>query len=133
MTKDNFENKQMADGGDDDEDHEDVFILLELPDTPANFLSSNTSYSLIGLDTPTPVLKIGSAVFRGTHEDVLGTHLVFSDAGMLATMPGASRLPTPVQQPGAAQVAADQRLVCAATQKIRFERVLLEPRGADTA
>ena len=122
----------MADGGDDDEDHEDVFILLELPDTPASFLSSNTSYSLIGLDTPTPVLKLGSAVFRGTHEDVLGTHLVFSDAEALATMPGASRLPTPVQQPGAAQqVAADQRLVCAATQKIRFERVLLEPRGAD--
>ena len=120
----------MADGGDDDEDHEDVFILLELPDTPASFLSSNTSYSLIGLDTPTPVLKLGSAVFRGTHEDVLGTHLVFSDAEALATMPGASRLPTPVQQP-AQQVAADQRLVCAATQKIRFERVLLEPRGAD--
>ena len=72
-------------GGDDDDEYEDLYVVLELPEVHSSFLSSCETYSLIGLDSPTPILKLGSAVFRGSHEDALGTHLVFSDAEELAS------------------------------------------------
>ena len=120
-------------GGDDDDEYEDIFVMLELPDVHASFLSSCETYSLIGLDTPTPMLKLGSAVFRGSHEDMLGTHLVFSDAQELADLPGSAKIPAAHSRPAAAaaatpRVQSEQHLIAQSTQKICFERVLLEPR-----
>jgi|EP01043_Picozoa_sp_COSAG02_P060098 hypothetical protein len=122
-------------GGDDEDEYEDVFVMLELPDLHSSFLSSCDTYSLIGLDTPTPILKLGGAVFRGSHEDTLGTHLVFSDTQDLAGLPGSARIPAPKSSlPGAAAAAprarSEQHLIAQSTQKICFERVLLEPRHA---
>jgi len=48
-------------GGDDDDDHEFFYVVLELPE---GHLSQDETYQLIGLDTPTPILKLGNAVFR---------------------------------------------------------------------
>jgi hypothetical protein len=121
-------------GGDDDDDHEFFYVVLELPE---GHLSQDETYQLIGLDTPTPILKLGNAVFRGSHEDVLGTHLVFSDAADLVSLPGSAKLPAPTQAAGAAVAQQQQQLersnhhlIGQATQKICFERVLLEPRQA---
>ena len=47
-------------GGDDDDDHEFFYVVLELPE---GHLSQDETYQLIGLDTPTPILKLGNAVF----------------------------------------------------------------------
>lgn len=121
-------------GGDDDDEYEEFFVVLELPE---GHLSQDETYQLIGLDTPTPVLKLGNAVFRGSHEDVLGTHLVFSDAEDLVSLPGSAKLPTPTQAAAVGTAGAQQQLershhhlIGQATQKICFERVLLEPRQA---
>lgn len=122
-------------GGDDDDEYEEIFVMLELPELHPTFLSSCDTYSLIGLDTPTPILKLGSAVFRGSHEETLGTHLVFSDTQELAGLPGSMRIPAPKSSPPGAAAAAqrarsEQHLIAQSTQKICFERVLLEPRRA---
>jgi hypothetical protein len=126
-------------GGDDDDEYEDLYVVLELPEVHSSFLSSCETYSLIGLDSPTPILKLGSAVFRGSHEDALGTHLVFSDAEELASLPTSARLPAPTRSGATARAGAAaapparsrQHLIAQTTQKICFERVLLEPRQAE--
>ena len=122
-------------GGDEDDEYEEFFVMLELPELHSSFLSSCETYSLIGLDTTTPILKLGSAVFRGSHEDTLGTHLVFSDTQELAGLPGSAKIPAPKSSPAAAATATpraqnEHHLIAQSTQKICFERVLLEPRPA---
>lgn len=39
------------------------------------------SYELIGLDTPTPFLKLDNLIFKGTWENIVGTDLMFSIKG----------------------------------------------------
>jgi hypothetical protein len=69
-------------GGEDheeDDEYEDVFVVLELPDLPDAFLEDCKTYQLIGVDTETPMLRLGSSVFKGSFQDVLGTNLIFSE------------------------------------------------------
>ena len=113
-------------GGDDDDEYEEFYVVLELPE---GHRSQDETYQLIGLDTPTPVLKLGNTVFRGSHEDILGTHLIFSDAEDLTSLPGSAKLPAPTLPASQRQLQrSNQHLIGQATQKICFERVLLEPR-----
>ena len=122
-------------GGEEDEDYEDLYVVLELPEVHPQFLTSCDEYQLIGLNTPTPFLKLGTAVFKGTHEDTLGTSLVFSKDDTLASLPGSYELPP--AEAGRATAANNRakkapadpfKLVASSTQKIAFTRVLVEPR-----
>ncbi|KAF7291468.1 TFIIIC-sub6 domain-containing protein [Mycena kentingensis (nom. inval.)] len=66
---------------DDYDDEEEVFyVTLDLGGAvDSALIPSSQSYRLIGLDTPTPFLQISGAVFRGRHDELLGTELLFTD------------------------------------------------------
>ena len=118
-----------ADEAEEDDEYEDVYVVLELAGVEQQYLASCDSYSIIGLDTPTPMLQVGNATFRGTHEEQLGTSLVFSDDKELTALPGVVSLP--VTKDNEKTMAEDDgapphKLICKTTQRIRFERVLLE-------
>ncbi|GAM25700.1 hypothetical protein SAMD00019534_088750 [Acytostelium subglobosum LB1] len=55
---------------------DDQLILIEVVGEDPGILVNN-QYSLIGLDTPTPLLQIGERMYRGRYQDVVGTQLFF--------------------------------------------------------
>ena len=121
-------------GGDDDEEYEDSYVILDLPDVLPTFLASCESYQLIGLGTATPFLKLGTAVLKGCYEENLGTDLVFSEDATLKALPGSYQLPAADPGLGIAVQSSGPcpfELVATTTHKIRFERVLLEPISSD--
>ncbi|EJT98057.1 hypothetical protein DACRYDRAFT_39931, partial [Dacryopinax primogenitus] len=36
-------------------------------------------YRLIGLDTPTPYLQLGTAIYQGGHASLIGSEIIFRD------------------------------------------------------
>eukprot|EP00128_Syssomonas_multiformis_P002962 Colp12_sorted_trinity150504_noHs@21897 len=36
-------------------------------------------YTMIGLDTPTPILKMGEAIFRGEYKESMGSCMIFKE------------------------------------------------------
>ncbi|GHJ84859.1 hypothetical protein NliqN6_1261 [Naganishia liquefaciens] len=69
--------------GDDDEYEdveEEIYVTLDLgPNADPMTLGTGTEYQLIGLDTPTPYLKIGNDVFRGTPQQLIGSEIITKD------------------------------------------------------
>ncbi|KAG4300696.1 hypothetical protein PCANB_002999 [Pneumocystis canis] len=65
-----------------------VIVDLTVDESSEHFLkntrlSTNTSedtFKLIGLDTPTPFLKWGRYIYRGRWEEMIGTELVFNES-----------------------------------------------------
>mmetsp|Transcript_16187 Transcript_16187/g.26682 ORF Transcript_16187/g.26682 Transcript_16187/m.26682 type:complete len:119 (-) Transcript_16187:612-968(-) len=88
----------------DDGSVEESFVLLELDELEnSSFMEGVHTYSLIGLESSTPILKLDDNVFIGKIEDVVGTNLFFSDD-------------------------PDQgcKYQCSSLKKIKFRRILLE-------
>jgi hypothetical protein len=128
-------------GGEDheeDDEYEDVFVVLELPDLPDAFLEDCKTYQLIGIDTETPMLRLGSSVFKGSFQDVLGTNLIFSEHPSLKALPGSRRIPAASDATLAPSSAADDdaqgrgqsafELAVRTSQRIRFEPAVVERR-----
>lgn len=67
-----------------DEDYESeeevVYVTLDLGAVEPALVPSSSSFRLIGLDTPTPFLQLSGTVFKGQHQSLLGTELLFTDA-----------------------------------------------------
>ncbi|KAJ7074503.1 hypothetical protein C8F01DRAFT_1361128 [Mycena amicta] len=62
------------------EDEEVVYVTLDLGSgVDAALIPSSKSYRLIGLDTPTPFLQLSGTVFRGRHDELLGTEMLFTE------------------------------------------------------
>mmetsp|Transcript_20279 Transcript_20279/g.77630 ORF Transcript_20279/g.77630 Transcript_20279/m.77630 type:complete len:160 (+) Transcript_20279:64-543(+) len=63
----------------DEEETEEEYIVLELEEYEGipNFLRNRKNYSLIGLETDTPILQVDGHLFLGRYEHVLGTALAF--------------------------------------------------------
>ncbi|TDL16309.1 hypothetical protein BD410DRAFT_777301, partial [Rickenella mellea] len=58
---------------------EEIYVTLDLGTVEPTLLPSCSTLRLIGLDTPTPYLQLAGTVFKGKHEELLGTELLFSD------------------------------------------------------
>ncbi|KAH9927594.1 uncharacterized protein B0H18DRAFT_1002680 [Fomitopsis serialis] len=67
-----------------DEDYESeeevIYVTLDLGAVEPALVPSSSSFRLIGLDTPTPFLQLSGTVFKGQHQSLLGTELLFTDA-----------------------------------------------------
>ncbi|KXS15675.1 hypothetical protein M427DRAFT_32103 [Gonapodya prolifera JEL478] len=77
---------QQLQNDDDDWEEETTYALLDLGrHTPSSLIRSaldkDPTYQLIGLDTPTPYLRLGHLVFRGKHERTIGTELIIGPTG----------------------------------------------------
>ncbi|KAJ3009859.1 hypothetical protein HKX48_007723 [Thoreauomyces humboldtii] len=74
---------QDQDQAEDEWEEETRYMILDLgSDVPASLLESaaaeHQDVSLMGLDTPTPYLRIANLTFRGALDRTLGTDLIFS-------------------------------------------------------
>ncbi|KAF8583658.1 hypothetical protein K439DRAFT_1316135, partial [Ramaria rubella] len=72
----------QAFGPDDEyEDEGEVsYVTLDLGSNVNKALVPNTSeYRLVGLDTQTPLLQLSGTFFKGTHDQLIGTELLFTD------------------------------------------------------
>ncbi|TFK64449.1 hypothetical protein BDN72DRAFT_774548 [Pluteus cervinus] len=74
---------------DEDIDEETVYVTLDLGNIEPTLVPSSTSYRLVGLETPTPYLQLSGTIFKGTHNELLGSELLFTDD----TTQGGSSLP----------------------------------------
>ncbi|KAL4245059.1 hypothetical protein ABKN59_010121 [Abortiporus biennis] len=72
---DNYERNE-----DGDIEEEVVYVTLDLGQVEPTLVPSTSSYRLIGLDTPTPYLQLSGTVFKGQHQHILGTELLFTDS-----------------------------------------------------
>ncbi|KAJ3342046.1 hypothetical protein HDU93_003568 [Gonapodya sp. JEL0774] len=71
---------------DEEWEEETTYALLDLgrktsPAVLRAALQNDPTYQIIGLDSPTPFLRLGSLFFRGKHERTLGTDLVVGPPG----------------------------------------------------
>ncbi|EPS96345.1 hypothetical protein FOMPIDRAFT_1091260, partial [Fomitopsis schrenkii] len=63
------------------ESEEEVeYVTLDLGTVEPALVPSSSSLRLIGLDTPTPFLQLSGTVFKGQHQNLLGTELLFTDS-----------------------------------------------------
>ncbi|KAF7290542.1 TFIIIC-sub6 domain-containing protein [Mycena indigotica] len=63
-----------------EEDEEIVYVTLDLGSgVDSALIPSSKNYRLIGLDTPTPFLQLSGSIFRGRHDELLGTELLFTE------------------------------------------------------
>eukprot|EP01088_Endostelium_zonatum_P005828 TRINITY_DN1777_c0_g1_i1.p1 TRINITY_DN1777_c0_g1~~TRINITY_DN1777_c0_g1_i1.p1 ORF type:complete len:115 (+),score=43.58 TRINITY_DN1777_c0_g1_i1:19-363(+) len=62
---------------------EELFLTLELNEYKGtDWVSSCQTYSIIGLETPKPMLQLDEDLFEGTYEETVGTHLLFDYANI---------------------------------------------------
>lgn len=63
----------------EDEDEEVSYVVLDLGAIEPTLVPGSTGYRLIGLDTPTPFLQLQGTIFKGRHDVLLGTEMLFTD------------------------------------------------------
>ncbi|KAJ7159828.1 hypothetical protein C8R43DRAFT_993681 [Mycena crocata] len=73
--------KQVDAFGPDEEYEEEeiTYVTVDLGNIEPTLLPTSSSYRLIGLDTPTPFLQLSGTIFKGRHDSLLGTELLFTD------------------------------------------------------
>ncbi|KAJ6589083.1 hypothetical protein B0H19DRAFT_1102851 [Mycena capillaripes] len=73
--------KQVDAFGPDDEYEEEevIYVTLDVGNAEPTLIPSSSHYRLIGLDTPTPFLQLSGTIFKGRHDTLLGTELLFTD------------------------------------------------------
>ncbi|KAF8552828.1 hypothetical protein OG21DRAFT_1465076 [Imleria badia] len=62
-----------------EEEEEVSYVTLDLGVVEPTLLPSTSTYRLIGLDTPTPFLQLSGSIFKGRHDSLLGTELLFTE------------------------------------------------------
>ncbi|KAG8215771.1 hypothetical protein J3R82DRAFT_7672 [Butyriboletus roseoflavus] len=62
-----------------EEEEEVSYVTLDLGVVEPTLLPSSSTYRLIGLDTPTPFLQLSGSIFKGRHDTLLGTELLFTE------------------------------------------------------
>ncbi|KAG1887231.1 hypothetical protein F4604DRAFT_1720858 [Suillus subluteus] len=74
--------RQVDSFGPDEEylsDDEEFYVTLDLGTVEPTLLPSSSTYRLVGLDTPTPFLQLSGSFFRGRHDTLLGSELLFTE------------------------------------------------------
>ncbi|KAJ3327938.1 hypothetical protein HDU76_010858 [Blyttiomyces sp. JEL0837] len=73
----------MEEGDNGEWEEETSYLVLDLgPEVPADAIKSAVKsfegLSLIGLESPNPMLRIGNMIFKGSFDSTLGTDMVFA-------------------------------------------------------
>ncbi|KAJ3196936.1 hypothetical protein HDU82_001605 [Entophlyctis luteolus] len=143
-------------------DTDDSYVVLDVPGFSSEALlqtaKANGGVSLIGLDTPTPFLRVGSLHFTGVFDAAQGSDVIFATSAAAPTVSSTSRqkdlappryglasgkpgnLATALATPtiagrGGADGASEEpprtlTLMGHTEARVRFARVRLEPRAA---
>lgn len=74
--------RQVEAFGPDEEyegEEEVSYVTFDLGTVEPTLLPNCATYRLIGLDSPTPYLQLAGSVFKGRHDHLLGTELLFTE------------------------------------------------------
>ncbi|KAI9059404.1 hypothetical protein FKP32DRAFT_1657734 [Trametes sanguinea] len=114
-------------GPDDEyESGEEVeYVTLDLGTIEPTLVPSSSTFRIIGLDTPTPYLQLSGTKLKGQHQSLLGTELLFTEAGG-ATTPDEPQQHHPQGKKPLVHVANTER-------RIRFKEIELKPKGDGAA
>ncbi|KAI8820825.1 uncharacterized protein EV422DRAFT_596095 [Fimicolochytrium jonesii] len=120
---------QGEEGGEEDEwEEETKYVVLDLgtevdAETVQAAAAKYEGLSIIGLDTATPVLRIGNMVFKGALDRTLGTDLIFSKSNPNESRPKrAPQGPMPMSMdPSRADI--DMTFIGTSSLKAKFKRV----------
>ncbi|KAF8323974.1 hypothetical protein DL93DRAFT_2027817, partial [Clavulina sp. PMI_390] len=55
------------------------YVTLDFGNIDTTPIDNASSYTLIGLDTPTPFLQVGPLIFKGEYDDLLGSELLLHE------------------------------------------------------
>ncbi|KZS95200.1 hypothetical protein SISNIDRAFT_408723 [Sistotremastrum niveocremeum HHB9708] len=64
---------------DGDVEEEVSYVTLDLGQIHPTLLPSCSTCRIAGLDTPTPYMQLGSTIFKGQHQTLIGTELYFTE------------------------------------------------------
>lgn len=111
---DEEEEEEVFEEDDEEEDEEEVVaqLIAEVDGIDVAALEEGCTYSVVGIDGPRPLLRIGRAVFAGEFEDVLGTDLVFRAPPRDAAAASA-----------AGSYSAERSFFCASRKRLHFRRL----------
>jgi len=105
-----------------DSEYEEFYIHIELSELEdSDFLSTCKTYSLIGLDTSTPILKLDNQIFQGRYEESVGTNVYFEE-----TIENGD-LQQQNSEDDKSKLSLKYRCHTTKKIKIRFQRIFLEP------
>ncbi|KND00442.1 uncharacterized protein SPPG_04761 [Spizellomyces punctatus DAOM BR117] len=129
------EEEADAHGDESDEwEEETTYVVLDLGtdvtvDTVKAAASEYDGVSLIGLDTPSPYLRVGNLMFKGAFDRTIGTDMIFAASAQDENRPkrpptGPLPLSTDPNRPDVSMTYLGQ-----STMKTKFMRVTLEPKA----
>lgn len=52
-------------------------VVVEVEGLDVTLITQDITYSIIGLETETPIMRLGNEFYQGTYEDTMGTSLIF--------------------------------------------------------
>ncbi|ETW76431.1 hypothetical protein HETIRDRAFT_247653, partial [Heterobasidion irregulare TC 32-1] len=55
------------------------YVTLDLGNVEPTLVPSSTTCRFTGLDTSTPFLQLSGTIFKGRHQSLLGTELLFTE------------------------------------------------------
>ncbi|KAL1921676.1 uncharacterized protein VTP21DRAFT_10318 [Calcarisporiella thermophila] len=116
--------KSKHDNEESEYEEETTYVVLDLgKDADPELLRNSDSYSLIGIDTPTPYFQIGPYTYKGHFDEVLGTELLFEprDTGGVDTL-----------GENASNANKSAHYIGHTTKKIMFSKVELQPLSKTT-
>ncbi|BFZ62998.1 hypothetical protein YB2330_004110 [Saitoella coloradoensis] len=110
------ESRRPDENAEEDEYEEQVsYVTLDFGSNPLSF-DQIKEYQLIGLDSKTPIIRLGQNIYRGTWNELLGTEIILEKAGDTSRVVGLAKdrilmeqvQLKPKEQPAPGQVSASQ-------------------------
>jgi len=96
------------------------YVTVDLGQVEPTLVPSSSEYRLVGLDTPTPFLQLSGTIFKGKHQTLLGTELLFAEPKDDHQSCGARKPRPPLVHVGTTE------------QRIKFKDVELKPAVQET-
>ena len=88
-------------------------VVVEVEGLDVTLITQDITYSIIGLETETPIMRLGNEFYQGTYEDTMGTSLIFQSPNGSNPAPSDS-----TTQPGA--------VISSTRKKLKFKKVVLK-------
>ena len=86
-------------------------IVVEVEGLDVTLITQDITYSIIGLETEAPIMRLGNEFYQGTYEDVIGTSLIFQSPNDTAS-----------SSSGSTQLG---HIVSSTRKKLKFRKIVL--------
>ena len=87
-------------------------VVVEVEGLDVTLITQDITYSIIGLETEAPIMRLGNEFYQGTYEDIIGTSLIFRSPNDTAASSSS----------GNTQLG---RVVSSTRKKLKFRKIVL--------